>query len=575
MTIPPYRLVATNFSTFDPRLIRMNGKPHNTPHSTKMGKEDKSKSKDTQTFTGSGGGLKDPQNSGNISHRVPIDIVLQILTYYATLSPSCAVNALLISKEFNPTVESGTYDCVSLCSVRAMEAFLKLTKKHSRIARKVTSLWIAPVHSDSDLITVLAPPTSDSSFEQRQRRVQAIAREILRSCRRLRHLALDGGFVTPQSATAFGTASKPQTLLCVNPHSFLGNFSAPIFRSTIQRLEVVDTTLAVEEIDEIRQMNGLRKFFWTNPRAKADVTRDVSVLLRILSPRGRDLLARMDEEAAVSIGIDFVGDTEAATQEMIVEQQQRLLEALSINGTALPEKARMNDKLKTICTTTSQGRAAALAATFKKIVDNLKYPESFNVEGRPEIANMQDAQIGDGEDDVTQVMRTVKQGSFYVDSSQANSTSIHPLSGVELQTRALTSLLHALRKPKARINNPDFRSDENENEEDEDDDDEVVEEWEALRDLVCQRKLSSTTPLQRYFANMNAGSTNSIWLGGPAANMDRSAGNSGRNSQSASGTQTPSHGRTEEEVDGGRALQRIWYRWLDQVRNGELDHDML
>ncbi|PWN34347.1 uncharacterized protein FA14DRAFT_161769 [Meira miltonrushii] len=532
-----------------------------------MAKGGQEKAKGTQTPPQSSNTIK--YASSNVSHRVPIDVVMQILTHYATLSPSCAVNSLLISKEFNSTVEAGAYSCVSLFSVRAMEVFLKLIKTQPRIARKVNSLWIAPGHSDSDLITVLAPPTSDVAFEQRQKRVQAIAREILRSCRRLRHLALDGGFVTPQSATGFGTASKPQTLLCINPHSFLGNFSAPIFRSTIQRLEVVDTTLAVEEIDEIRQMNGLRKFFWTNPRAKADVTRDVSVLLRILSPRGRDLLASISGEAAVSIGIDFVGDTEAATQDLIVEQQERLMEALSINGTALPEKARINDKLRTICTTTSQGRAAALAATFKKIVENLKYPESFDSEGKAVLAGTPDAQNGDGEDDVTEVMKTVKPGSFYVDSSRANSTSIHPLSGVELQTRALTSLLHALEKPSA---NNVQNSEDSENEED---DDEVVEEWEALRDLVCQRKLSSTTPLQRYFANMNAGSTNSIWLGGPAANMDRSAGNSGRNSQSASGTQTPSHARTEEEVDGGRALQRIWYRWLEQVGNGELDGDVL
>lgn len=188
---------------------------------------------------------------------LPIDVLLLILGHLCRISPKCAIKALLISPELSPLVEADVYGTVSLMSVAALSSFEALVRRRPELGRRVTSLWIAPCRQSSDLITVLAPiPTGErSASEANQARVQAMAKSILRACRRLRHLALDGGFLTPQAAEAFGTPCKPTTLLCVNAHSFLGHFSAPIFR-TVKRLEVVDTTLAVEEVDEIRQMPG-------------------------------------------------------------------------------------------------------------------------------------------------------------------------------------------------------------------------------------------------------------------------------------------------------------------------------
>lgn len=152
-------------------------------------------------------------------------------------------------------MEEAVYSTIPLFSVSGLTSFNSLLKQRPELGRRVKSLWIAPCRLNSDLIAALAPPNANANSEALQNKVQSLARNILRSCRRLQHLALDGGFITPQAANGFGTACKPKTLLCVNPHSFLGHFSAPIFR-TVQRLEVVDQCLAVEEVDSVRLMQG-------------------------------------------------------------------------------------------------------------------------------------------------------------------------------------------------------------------------------------------------------------------------------------------------------------------------------
>jgi hypothetical protein len=187
---------------------------------------------------------------------LPIDVLVHILSQYALLSPRCAINALLISPSITPSIEESVYSTVSIFSLSGLASFNNLLKQRPELGRRVKSLWIAPCRLNSDLIPALAPPNTSATSEALQNKVQSLSRNILRACRRLQHLALDGGFITPQAATGFGTACKPKTLLCVNPHSFLGHFSAPIFRTTVRRLEVVDQTLACEEVDEIRLMQG-------------------------------------------------------------------------------------------------------------------------------------------------------------------------------------------------------------------------------------------------------------------------------------------------------------------------------
>ena len=187
---------------------------------------------------------------------LPIDIVILILAHHARLSSQCAVTSLLVSPSLTPALEDSVYATVSLFSIAGLTCFHALLKQRPDLGRRVRSLWIAPCRLSSDLIPALAPPNASATTEALQSKVQSLSRAILRACRRLQHLALDGGFITPQAATGLGTACKPKTLLCVNPHSFLGHYSAPIFRTTVRRLEVVDQTLACEEVDEIRLMQG-------------------------------------------------------------------------------------------------------------------------------------------------------------------------------------------------------------------------------------------------------------------------------------------------------------------------------
>lgn len=255
---------------------------------------------------------------------------------------------------------------------------------------------------------------------------------------------------------------------------------------------------------------GLRHFLWTSPRAHSDVTRDVSVLLRILAPRAQD------------------GDTDP-----------HLFQALLSSGNALPEKSRQNAGLQSICASTSQARAAALAASFRKVIDSVE--------------------LGDEtiEEDTT-LHRLAAMPPSYVDSGSANSNMLHKPTGVELQTRALSSLMNALNVLKVdhnaevRVADASSTSDAAMAHHDEDDD-EVVEEWEALRDVVCQRRTGPST--SRLFAGLSSGPT------------------SGFNTPSMgwASSRPPSPPAPHEDIDGGRALQRIYRRWKQQIDNGELD----
>lgn len=210
-----------------------------------------------------------------------------------------------------------------------------------------------------------------------------------------------------------------------------------------------------------------------------------------------------------------------------------LLEAVTSTGAAAPEKSRRNEELESICASTSQARAAALAASFKKVVESVQLKE----EGVEE----------EGED-LYNIQRIAALPSSYVDSGSANSNMLHRPTGVELQTRALSSLTQALNI----IGMESTKRAQMISHEEENDDDEVVEEWEALRDVVCQRRTGHST--SRLYAGLS--------------------------SNPPSGLTTPGWGNSRppsppvvvhEDIDGGRALQRIWKRWKYQIDSGELD----
>jgi hypothetical protein len=211
------------------------------------------------------------------------------------------------------------------------------------------------------------------------------------------------------------------------------------------------------------------------------------------------------------------------------------------SGNALPDKSRQNASLQSICASTSQARAAALAASFRKVIDSVELGEATS------------------EEEAT-LHRLAALPPSYVDSGSANSNMLHKPTGVELQTRALSSLMDALNVLKLDNTSSEATTTAalalmNNEEEDDADDDEVVEEWEALRDVVCQRRTGPST--SRLFAGLSSVPT------------------SGFNTPSMGWANSrPPSPPAHEDIDGGRALQRIWRRWKQQIDSGELDQHL-
>lgn len=172
--------------------------------------------------------------------------------------------------------------------------------------------------------------------------------------------------------------------------------------------------------------------------------------------------------------------------------------------------------------------------------------------------------MGEIGNDQANLCRLAALPSDYVDSASANSSMLHRPTGVELQTRALSSLMDALNILQLDSAGPSRQESQEIQKEkttttvstaiamtnNDEDDDKVVEEWEALRDVVCQRWTGHST--SRLFAALSSHHTSGLSTPGWSNSRPPSP---------------PPH----EDIDGGRALQRIWRRWKQQIDSGELD----
>lgn len=213
----------------------------------------------------------------------------------------------------------------------------------------------------------------------------------------------------------------------------------------------------------------------------------------------------------------------------------------------------------------------------------------------------------------------------YVDSGAAESDLVHVASGVQLQTRALhslasirvgkdketstsassssssaaaTTLTASLRKlaltkgassstqqtneqgnegPDQGLEEEATEEQEGEEEEaeeeEEEDDEVVVEEWEALRDVVCQRKNNPAPPTYQPRYTGQGGPTlyNHSSYGSSMWASDIISGESSANATHANSTRSNSPPVGATEIDGGRALERVWIRWRSQIESGYLD----
>ena len=134
----------------------------------------------------------------------------------------------------------------------------------------------------SDLLPALSPPDTVMSRSVNLReKVYAFTKFILRACRKVDYLSLSGGLCTPDAAFSYGTACQPKRLMCVNPHSFVGAFSAPMFNK-VKELHLVDTSLAVEDGDQISKMQNLRHFIWSSPKEHTDPAEETTRIHRLV-----------------------------------------------------------------------------------------------------------------------------------------------------------------------------------------------------------------------------------------------------------------------------------------------------
>lgn len=174
----------------------------------------------------------------------------------ASDNPLPSWSLLTLSKAFKSSLEPHFYSRVSLTTTASLDSFAKTLKARPDLTRKVKALWIAPISIESDFILALKPPAEGiTSVPSQINQPLNDIRQILRSCRSLRHVALDGCLCTFKASNSFGSNCQPISLISINPYSFLGGFSTPMFRK-LRRLEMCDTSLASEEVEQVRTLPG-------------------------------------------------------------------------------------------------------------------------------------------------------------------------------------------------------------------------------------------------------------------------------------------------------------------------------
>lgn len=289
-----------------------------------------------------------------LASSLPSELITYILEFAASTTTHTRhkITFLLLSRPHHTLLSPHVYSTVALCSSSSIHSFASFSKIHPSIARLVRRIWIGPDTSSSDLITALSPPSfhEPAYITDLREHVHASVRTILRSCRKLQDVALAGELLSLHSAHTYGSACQPVRLTSINPHSFVGGFSAPIFRK-VRVLRIVDTNLAFEEADEIRTLSELEWLIWSAPKDYGDITRDSNVLRRLLQrPR-----KHFDQPNPGEEGTDH-GNTLSATSEHSELFQE--MAALELNEGLAPARPSKNDKFRRLTIQTSHTRAS-------------------------------------------------------------------------------------------------------------------------------------------------------------------------------------------------------------------------
>ncbi|TKY88538.1 hypothetical protein EX895_002526 [Sporisorium graminicola] len=314
---------------------------------------------------------------GRLASSLPRELITYILEFAAATATDNGVKLrlLCLSKYHHERLSPLLYNTVALCSSASIHSFATLVKTYPKLARYVHRVWIGPDHSSSDLITALSPPSYNEAayITDMRERVHASVRTVLRLCRKLQDVALAGELLSLHAAHTYGSACQPVRLTSVNPHSFVGGFSAPIFRK-VRVLRIVDTNLAFEEADEIRTLAELEWLIWSAPKDYGDITRDSNVLRRLLQrPRKHfsDPVTPMTEEDEThddSAPYTSQAPTPATASAPgvpslqpppLVDQLDELwtdLSALELSEGLAPARPSRNDKFRRLTIQTAQTR---------------------------------------------------------------------------------------------------------------------------------------------------------------------------------------------------------------------------
>ncbi|CAO1615606.1 unnamed protein product [Sympodiomycopsis kandeliae] len=450
-------------------------------------------------------------------------------------TPPPSWSLLTLSKSFKSSLEPYYYSRVSLTTTASLETFAKTLKARPDLTRKVKALWIAPISIESDFILALKPPAEGiTSVPSHINQPLNDIRQILRSCRSLRHVALDGCLCTFKASNSFGSNCQPLSLVSINPYSFLGGFSTPMFRK-LRRLEMCDTSLASEEVEQVRTLPDLCHFTWTSPREYSDAKRDVMSLLRILTPR----VAPSRLQLSIG-GMSRFSDT-----------------ASDFNLEPIPVKTQPNQHrhLKSITIRTGQTRSAELAASLK--ISVLEHSEKLALhtvaqqQKQQQENNNKDNGTQESTDDIEALEDLAESFSSsmtldstrnlpslqargtlpYIDSLAHTSSILHPTTGISLQTCT-------------------FSGDE--------EDESIIDEWEYMRDLICGS--GSITALEEHKRRQRERKRKPLGsdLSGQSSTVD-----------------TVEEQGDVQEILPGMALRRLWVEWCQRVESGALEvgHD--
>ena len=306
-----------------------------------------------------------------LASSLPRELITYILEFAASTATEniAKLRLLCLSKYYHSRLSPLLFSTVALCSSSAIHAFAALVKLDPRLARYVRRLWVGPDSSSSDLITALSPPSYNEAgyITDMRERVHASVRTILRSCRKLQDLALAGELLSLHAAHTYGSACQPVRLTSINPHSFVGGFSAPIFRK-VKVLRIVDTNLAFEEADEIRTLAELEWLIWSAPKDYGDITRDSNVLRRLLQrPRKHfaEVTSSADAEAQEQRHRQGESAAEVSAIASSLQPPARVdridelwtdLAALELSEGLAPARPSKNDKFRRLTIQTAHNR---------------------------------------------------------------------------------------------------------------------------------------------------------------------------------------------------------------------------